>query len=313
MFKNKKNNKSKTLFICMTPFQIYFASKIIEKECLGASATIFLIDLTNNDKNHKSLLQAKEKYSCQIFSYKECNQGKPKKLYYFLKYYVSNFSSDEFKDVFIASLHDKYIHIFIKLLKFRNLKSFDDGAANINKSGMFFHDKYINSKIKPRIINHYTIYKEIENIVDNDKIINIKLFNLNNNYNKSKSNNTIIFFIGQPYNEFFDGFDPYKFEKKLIALGVNIYIKHPREMIEFAHIHNVNTDEIFELYLEKFIEKNPEKSIKIYSYFSSVMFNLSSINGIKLVCLKNNELFEKYKLLYDLMPTLGISVEDDLI
>ena len=176
---------------------------------------------------------------------------------------------------------------------------------------MFFHDKYINSKIKPKIINHYTIYKKIDNIVDNDKIIDIELFNFDINSDKSKNNDTVIFFIGQPYNEFFDEFNPDKFEKKLIALGVNIYIKHPREMIELAHIHDVSTDEIFELYLEKFFEKNSEKSIKIYSYFSSVMFNLSCINGIELVCLKNNELYEKYNSLYELMPELGIDIEDD--
>lgn len=295
--------RKRNLFICMTPFQLFFATKIIESEKID-NVTILLLDLSHSEKNYYYLEKAKNKLKCETIVYQENKSNKILKLLTFLKFILLNFLFKKFDGVYLASLHDKYIHILLNFISFNGVYSFDDGVANINKDGIYFKDDYIKNNIIKKVVKHYTIYSDVENIVENSRLKLLNIFDLNSIENNC--NDTVIFFIGQPYNEIFKNkSDEYIFEL-IHSLRVDYYFKHPREKIIYNDVSYVESMEIFESFLESYINKHPFKNIVIYSFFSSVMFNVSNYNNVNIVALVNDELYEKYKFLYDLMAKFNI-------
>lgn len=296
--KSKKN-----LFICMTPFQLYFATKIIEKKNIK-DVLIFLIDLSHSEKNYYYLDKAKKITGCDILVYQEKNSKKLFKIISFLKYIFLNFFLKKFEGVYIASLHDKYIHLLFKFIGFDKIYGFDDGVANINKDGLYFNDVFIKSKIIKRMERHYTVFSGVENIIDVNRL---EVFNVfDNSHGTGDVINKVAFFIGQPYVELFDNKNEEEVNKIICDLGVDFYFKHPRENNFFKGVEYVDTNEIFESFLENYIKENPNTQIELYSFFSTVMFNVSNFSNVRLIALVNEELYQKYSYLYDLMPEFNV-------
>lgn len=293
----------KNLFICMTPFQLYFATKIIEKEKIE-NALIFLIDLSHSEKNYYYLDRAKKITGCDVLAYQEKNSKKLFKIISFLRYIFLNFFLKEFNNIYIASLHDKYIHLLFKFIGFNKIYGFDDGVANINKDGLYFNDTFIKSKIIERIEKHYTVFSGVENIVDVNRLEVLNIFD--DSRGAGSVINKVAFFIGQPYVEIFDNKNEEDINQIICDLGVDFYFKHPREKYIFKGVEYIESNEIFESYLENYIKEHPNTQVELYSFISTVMFNVSNFSNVKLFSLINDELYYKYSYLYDLMPNFSI-------
>lgn len=295
--------KKRNLFICMTPFQLFFATKIIESEKID-NVTILLLDLSHSEKNYYYLEKAKNKLKCETIVYQENKSNKILKLLTFLKFILLNFLFKKFDGVYLASLHDKYIHILLNFISFNGIYSFDDGVANINKDGIYFKDDYIKNNIIKKVVKHYTIYSDVENIVENSRLKLLNIFDLNTEENDCSD--VVIFFIGQPYNEMFKNEDDDYIVNLVRTLGVNYYFRHPREKIIYKDIEYIESMEIFESFLEGYVKQNPDKKVIVYSFFSSVMFNIVGYTNVDVIAIGNDELYEKYNFLYKLMAKFNM-------
>ena len=64
--------------------------------------------------------------------------------------------------------------------------------------------------------------------------------------------------------------------------------------------------EIFESFLEGYVKQNPDKKVIVYSFFSSVMFNIVGYTNVDVIAIGNDELYEKYNFLYKLMAKFNM-------
>ncbi|MFX5344515.1 glycosyltransferase family 52, partial [Acinetobacter baumannii] len=78
-------------------------------------------------------------------------------------------------------IDNKYTHKILSTVNFKNLYTYDDGAANVVKNSIYFKQTFMSklkdilfklmgvefnlNKIKKISRKHYTIYKGIQNIV----------------------------------------------------------------------------------------------------------------------------------------------------
>ncbi|MFV5458431.1 glycosyltransferase family 52 [Acinetobacter baumannii] len=296
----------KNLFVCLTPFQIYFSMKIIESKNIE-NALILLIDLSNSSKNYYYLERARLQCKCEVLAYKEVNNKKILKLFGFLRFILSNFFLKKFNSIYMASLHDKYIHILMKFISFDKIIGFDDGVANLNKNGAYFNDEYIKRNIINKMDKHYTVFLDVENIVGKEKIEVLNIFN--GVYGASHIKNSVKFFVGQPIDELFKSKGEDYLSSIIKSLGVDFYFKHPREKYVINGVAYVDSHEIFESYLERFLVDNPNTEVLIYTFISTVVFNVSNFSNVKLFSLYDDELYAKYKSLYDLAEDFNIEMK----
>lgn len=296
--KNKKN-----LFICMTPFQIYLATKVIESERIE-NVLILLINLSSGDKNIFYLYKAAKEIGCDILIYQQNQSRKLLKLLFFLNFIMAHLFFVNFKNVYISSLHDRYVQILLSFIRFNGLYSFDDGVANINKDGIYFKDEFIKKKIINKIKLHFTVFPGVDNIVEDKRLRDLNVFE--KHVSEYCVENKVSIFIGQPYNEIFNDFSESKISDILESLEIEYYFKHPRENYSFKKVKYIESCEIFESYLENFLKNNPKTHVEIYSFFSTVMFNVSNFSNVSLYALVNKELYLKYEYIYNLMPEFNI-------
>ena len=105
----------KNLFICLTPYQLFLATKIVKLEKLE-DTTILLIDLSHSPKNFYYLHQASQECNCETIVFSQIHKSKYLKILSYLKFITKNFTLHKFKNLYIASLHDKYIHTLMKFI-----------------------------------------------------------------------------------------------------------------------------------------------------------------------------------------------------
>lgn len=296
----------KNLFVCLTPFQIYFSMKIIENKNIE-NALILLIDLSNSPKNYYYLERARLECKCEVLIYKEVNTKKILKLFCFLKFILLNFLFKKFNSIYMASLHDKYIHILMKFISFDRIIGFDDGVANLNKNGAYFNDEYIKTRIVNNMDKHYTVFSGIDNIVGKEKLEVLSLFDGNSDVTYIKK--SVKIFVGQPIDELFKEKDKDYLFNVLKSLGIDFYFKHPREKYVINGVDYIDSNEIFESYLEKFIIDNPNTEVLIYTFISTVVFNVSNFSNVKLFSLYDDELYGKYKSLYEIVESFNIEMK----
>ncbi|NUF17428.1 glycosyltransferase family 52, partial [Acinetobacter lactucae] len=89
-------------------------------------------------------------------------------------------------------------------------------------------------------------------------------------------------------------------------LGVDFYFKHPREKYIFKGVEYIESNEIFESYLESYIKEHPNTQVELYSFISTVMFNVSNFSNVRLFALVDEELYQKYSYLYDVMAQFNV-------
>jgi len=221
-----------------------------------------------------------------------------------------------FCKVFIASIENPFLLLLLSTIKFGAIYTFDDGTANINKESIYYRNlkigfiesiirkilgiKYQRDDIKKTSISHYTLYPSHDNIIPST--IPIQFLNTKSSELLKDSNNanqeTISVFLGQPLDRI-DSYFNDEFIKKIIKkYRINYYFPHPRERTIIEGVNYIESELIFEDYLISLITKN--KKINIYTFFSTAALNVSNLENIKIFCLKNEYIFSRYKLTYDL-------------
>ncbi|MCT8845783.1 glycosyltransferase family 52 protein, partial [Glaesserella parasuis] len=168
------------LIICTTPFQMLIAEKVIEKnQCDIFHLVVF--SSTWNDKyqhymekllSHKNVIFLKKYVVCKDKQFSRLCQ-------LILVRILSLFLRGNVNKVYVASIDSIWVRLFLSSLDKFNLYTFDDGTANIFKNSFFYKDdsflmkfimkllcsRYTMLDLKRMSLEHYTIYKNRENIV----------------------------------------------------------------------------------------------------------------------------------------------------
>ncbi|MFC0308283.1 glycosyltransferase family 52 [Gallibacterium trehalosifermentans] len=321
------------LIICTTPFQMLLAEKIID---VYIEEEFFLVVITDNmnDKYqyyYNKLLKKVKKAICiktlLTHNIKICrNFFDVLDLLYFRLYgvYLGNRS---YKKIFLANVESFRVHMFLSGFKNYELYTFDDGTANIIEGSHLYKETLIGAKkrllmkiignklslsiLKSKSKLHFTIYKDLKNIIDNVYCIELFSDKLDKLIQKTNANfdnvsKEIKIFLGQPLYEF----NPILYERissYLKLYNIDYYFSHPRETkCYFSSVKYIETSLLFEDYLLKEL-MGKDVSISVYTIFSSSLLNIINFPNITLFAIYDKEV-EKMKEIYEIFRKKGVNI-----
>ncbi|EIB6851105.1 glycosyltransferase family 52 [Acinetobacter baumannii OIFC0162] len=296
-----ENNK---LIVCLTPFQMFLAEKIISRD--AGKYTLLFIEHSENEKNNYYFNLLSEKVSA-AYKYNVCKSNGFLKLYFYICFLIKlYFVSSKFDTVYLSTINDKHIYILLRFFNLKKIITFDDGIGNVYKDGVYFdEDNNIINYIKDRIISHYTIYKDLENIVEANKL---KLISFNDSeITNNGTTNKISIFLGQPYKEFMgEDFDFSQLNEILNLYNIKYYFPHPRESVVYNGYEYIKTHFIFEDYILDLLKENSNLEVSIYTFLSSAALNVADYKRVKVFTLGDSDLLIRYRRLYDIFSKKGI-------
>lgn len=304
------------LLICMTPLQALIAEKIIEND-LDCKYDLIYITYYNKGKNKFYYDRISRNVRKSTFLYLD------KSFFYFIikSFALLRVYSFEYEDFYIATIHDKYCHFFASKIKYKNIKTYDDGFGNIYPYSPFYkksHRSFIKSiifksmgvnkdidDIKKKSFEHYTIYNDIPNIIKNTKYVN--LFEDEVIASDTYKTKTVSFFLGQPLREKNKEYDDNFINHIVSSVNVDYYVPHPAEdYIISGDFEVINSHLIFEDFIIKKMENNEFSQVIVYGFFSTTLFNLKSYNNIRVISVYNSSILHEYSEIYDFIERNGI-------
>jgi len=291
---------SPNLLIVRTPFQAWFCLQLIDH--LGIINYDLLYITHNNseeDRSYFSRLSSSAKISEYVYL-------PPARFDLFthikLRLRVRSWFCDcDYKNVYVASINSLVINALICRFSFSNLYTFDDGAANLVKGGPYYADPDTNrmklyrslfkglavEKIRARIARHYSLYEGFCNIVDESRIT--YLDGWRSEHQRAPDITvprecTKRYFIGAPFEEVMSRQEIEKMIDLMLAVGIDGYIKHPREKKELP-IGGIILDKGGRIAEEVILEASAGCTVELYGFLSSVMINLQGVSEKRVVFL----------------------------
>lgn len=304
------------LIICYTPLQVLIAEKIIEQHSEELFYAI-MVDSVGNEKFRYYASRLASKATIFLTVNESFKSLRRLKDILSLKFRFHQFNFDK---VFVASINDLYIQNIISTIRFNDFFTFDDGTSNIVQNGAFYALEKKN--IKRRIINcltgnkydiqklkalsqlHYTIFPNFPNIIKNCTAINLNTLTETNEVSINKDD-SIHILLGQPV--YLDQKKNIKLAKKAIEkFGIQKYFPHPREDYIVDGVSYIETPLIFEDYLMQ----NQDKFYRIYTYFSSSVFQILNFPNVEVISLRVETDNISYNTVYNMFDLLGIPILD---
>ncbi|MDO4431493.1 MAG: glycosyltransferase family 52 [Lonepinella koalarum] len=293
------------LIICYTPLQVLIAEKIIEQH----SSESFFGLMISSAKNAKfDYYRQKLEGGCEQFfaMHQRTDRFGLFKDTACLKWH---FLGKKFDKIFVASINDLQIQTVLSSIHFNTLFTFDDGTANITPTSCFYIEppqtklrkivntiwgnRYSLSDIKNLSQGHYTLYPSLPNIIEN--LIPIKL--IENSSEEKRQKDVIHLLLGQPV--FLEAERNIKLVQKVVQkFNISHYLPHPREQYQVSDVEYIHTALIFEDYLQR----NPDKYYRVYTYFSSAVLNVMNLPNVEVIVLRidtENPAFEACYLLFE--------------
>ncbi|MCE6957200.1 glycosyltransferase family 52 protein [Acinetobacter baumannii] len=307
------SDKKTSLVICFTPLQMLIAVKIVAQQ---PSVDLIVVALNNNEK--------------YIYYYNNFHHPNITKQYYlfdnnkskFFKFinivkFNKNFKLEKcYENIYVSSIDNKYTHKILSTVNFKNLYTYDDGAANVVKNSIYFKQTFMSklkdilfklmgvefnlNKIKKISRKHYTIYKGIQNIVEQTEYISI-IEKKEDNRNISVDQEIKIF-LGQPLKDIDKNFDVLALKKLLVMEGINYHFRHPRETDE-AFFEEIKTSYIFEDFFAKELSKY--RKVIIYTLSSTAALNIISLDNVEVRLINNDAINIRYPDLVRLFINSG--------
>lgn len=276
----KKTHES-ILFLCTTPLQVKICLKLIELKKINNFDVLYC---TNQSSGTIDNYYKKIKYISKNHMFLHIKNNKDLLKANFLL--PAPFSKkNNYTNIYIASIDNlTFKHILNKNSK-ADLYTYDDGTANIFKNSEYFKPEKIRKlliylklfnlpnkfEILKKIKYHYTIFKDFDNIVPNENLNIISIFN---NTEKIFNNKKISFFIGQPFHEYLDEKKILSLKKYLESKKIDYYVMHPREKKPI--LDNIKIlDKENEIAEVAIIKKSQDKKPLIISAFSTVLFTIN--------------------------------------
>ena len=305
------NRKEKCLIMCLTPLQMIIARKVIES---NPDKDFDLVAITLIDNIKYRNYYKKLKKLCKNSLYYISEKGLIGFLHFVKELKLKEINSD-YKCIYLASIDSRYFQYIISKNNLANIYTFDDGIANIISNDVYYSNdapviwkkiiwrfigiKYYIKDIRDKSLLHYTIYDDIPNIIEKTQLI--KLYE-NDELIPIIINRIVNIYVGQPLEEISDIFTTEYISNILQKLNIDFYYPHPREnTIPLGDFEIIESDLIFEDYIIRYLQKNPDIKVRVYSFISSAILNICSLNRIEVNYIYDKELYYKYKEFYDIV------------
>lgn len=297
-------DESPNLLIVRTPFQAWFCLQLIDRLKI---VNYDLLYITHNNSEEDRLYFKRLSRSATISDYVYLPAARFDLITH-LKLRVrirSWFCCYGYKNIFVASINSLVINALICRISFASLYTFDDGAANLVRGGPYYIDPSTKrmtiyrfifrglavEKVRERISRHYSLYKGFENIVEEGRITNLDGCLFENEVGSDITMNKIgtkRYFIGAPFEEVMSRQEIKKMVDIMLAVGIDGYIKHPREKKEIP-IGGVIVNKNGRIAEEVILEDSAGCKVELYGFLSSVMLNLQGISEKRVVFLPSHQ------------------------
>lgn len=311
--------KPRSLIMCVTPLQMIIAKKIIE---LKSEENFDLIVIALSDNEKYRYYYERLKRLCVAEIYYSTEQG-IKGFLNFIKILKINKLDRQYQNLYLASIDSRHFQYVLSKNKKANVYTFDDGTVNIIPHSLY----YLNSKpklfkrvvwrglgikcymedIKKLSLLHYTIYKDVPNIIAKTQLI--KLYK---DYDSTLTltNRVVKIYLGQPLEEISDIFTIDYIAQALKKLHVDFYYPHPREnSIPKGEYKVIASQLVFEDYIVTYLRDNPKVQVHVYSFISSTILNIVSLDRVEVSYIHDSYLYNNYKDFYNFsLKELNISL-----
>lgn len=287
----KEKLELEALFVCYTPLQMLITQSIIDQNDIQKYGIILIAQHNEKYEYYFSKIVKKA-----IFSFKYSLNPELQKFYLlravksFRKKLTEKLMTYLVKDIYVSSINNLYIQSLVFHLNFENLYTFDDGLANIYSKSLYYKDddrpkwkryiwnflerKYSTKDIRNLSKQHFTIYPNNSNIIENVKVVNL----ITDDYMHKDGFEEINIFLGQPIYEVNPIFNDTYIENVIKELDIKYYFPHPREHYKLpASINIIESELIFEDYIIQLYKNSSYKKINVYSFFSSCMLNIQNL------------------------------------
>ena len=331
LLKDKIQNTSQepvNLGVCWTPLQMLIAEKIIKSH---PNEKFYMIVMSHSGKNEKydyysSILSQKSE---RFYSFYLEPQSQNKLFVYtsLLELKLKSLLFPPLKTIYLAHISSPEIHTLVSTYPTVEIRTFDDGSSNLLKKSAFlnnanristgevsrrFYELFINStqsvkSIRERSIEHYTIFKDLKNIMDDGhrKMTYLPLFDVSKLKPSKEIKDTIKILLGSPEKEMKE-----VSEKATKHFGIKYATLHPRQRYELSNAITLQSPYIIEDYMLKEIEKNPHTHYEIYTFFSGAALTMKDFPNVSVYALKPSSLPSDYWLtpIYELFQKSDIPI-----
>jgi len=331
LLKDKIQNTSQepvNLVVCWTPLQMLIAEKIIKSH---PNEKFYMIVMSHSGKNEKydyysSILSQKSE---RFYSFYLEPQSQNKLFVYtsLLELKLKSLLFPPLKTIYLAHISSPEIHTLVSTYPTVEIRTFDDGSSNLLKKSAFlnnanristgevsrrFYELFINStqsvkSIRERSIEHYTIFKDLKNIMDDGhrKMTYLPLFDVSKLKPSKEIKDTIKILLGSPEKEMKE-----VSEKATKHFGIKYATLHPRQRYELSNAITLQSPYIIEDYMLKEIEKNPHTHYEIYTFFSGAALTMKDFPNVSVYALKPSSLPSDYWLtpIYELFQKSDIPI-----
>lgn len=305
------------LYLCSTPLQILIANYLIDLK--QDFVDVLVLTYTFNEKYEYYLNKIKNnRYVNQVDVIRINEHNVFTKLMTVGRIILWG-KHKKFHTIYLASIDNFFMHCVLHYSHVQEIYTFDDGTANIIEASTYFVDRSSTfSRIARKLLNirwnlshikistrkHYTIYRDIKNIVDDISYINV--FGVDGFKNSIKNRKVCSLFLGQPFNDREIGIKIYK---KLKNNFCDIrYFIHPRENFNFIDSvldegDIVRSDLIVEEYI--FQQVMAGIDIVLLTVSSSAGFNLYYADGVQVKFVVDKRLDGEVGSIYDFIKKNG--------
>ena len=331
LLKDKIQNTSQepvNLVVCWTPLQMLIAEKIIKSH---PNEKFYMIVMSHSGKNEKydyysSILSQKSE---RFYSFYLEPQSQNKLFVYtsLLELKLKSLLFPPLKTIYLAHISSPEIHTLVSTYPTVEIRTFDDGSSNLLKKSAFlnnanristgevsrrFYELFINStqsvkSIRERSIEHYTIFKDLKNIMDDGhrKMTYLPLFDVSKLKPSKEIKDTIKILLGSPDK----GMKEIS-EKAIKHFGIKYATLHPRQRYELSNAITLQSPYIIEDYMLKEIEKNPHTHYEIYTFFSGAALTMKDFPNVSVYALKPSSLPSDYWLtpIYELFQKSNVPI-----
>lgn len=308
---NSKMQELRSLIICATPLQMLIAEKIIE---LNSDKNFDLLVLVLNDNEKYRYYYNRLKDKCIKSIYIVTEPGVNGFFDYIKKVKVGILNKN-YQDLYLANIDSRYCHYIVSKQQLSLIYTFDDGAANITYSSSYYSSskpsflkrsvwrmlgiKYYTEHVRKSSLLHYTIYKNLPNIIENKQYISLASDSEVNKISQKK-NKVVRFYLGQPLNDPVENINMSYVENVVDKLKIDYYYPHPREFFyPKGSFQLIKSSLIFEDYIVSFLNDHPDVNIEVFSIVSTALLNIISFDRVQATYFSNKKIFELYKDFYN--------------
>lgn len=307
------HTKKTSLILCATPFQILIAEKII-KQNPDSDFDLILTFNKNENRQKFEYYFNRIKHLCKKALFWEYKAKISNLIKFKIKIHMDGFN-EEYDELYLSNVHRAHFQLLVSYNIDSKIFTFDDGLANILPSSKLYIDNkldiaratiwkilgiHVDSKdIKNKSNVHLTVYKDIPNIIANTNFIELYDHKLENKLDKKPT--VLRVYLGQPLNEVGNAFKNTNIKQILDLLKIQRYFPHPREKItSMQGVEVIETDLIFEDYIIELLNNNPNLRIEVFSFFSSAIINIASLDNIKCYYIYHPYVDKNHKDIYEI-------------